>query len=105
MVYTLMFEWYVVMFASRNEHQKYVFLQWMRLCAHNDGNRSRLSSQHYVGNMYDHITSMRISTLTVDKLFLRAAKIRTQMTPNTIGVASSSSLTKLMACGFISYKK
>ena len=67
---------YVVRCVSNNGHQKGVMC-WkeVELHAHKYANHSRLHGQHDWGDMYDHLMSMRIFTLTMSKMFIWAQKI------------------------------
>ena len=47
-------------------------------------NHSRFNDRHDWGNLYDHLMSMAIFTLIINKTIIRALKIMKQMTTVTI---------------------
>ena len=53
------------------------------MCSKYD-NRSRLNSQHNWRDLYDHLTSTRIFTLRINKIFIWAPKIMRQMAMGNI---------------------
>ena len=66
---TSTFEWYVIKFSFRNGYQKNMCLNEIRLRAQNMIT-VRGSIAHIIeGNPYDHLMSMKIFTLIMNKIF------------------------------------
>ena len=51
-IWTPLFEWYLVMCGSKNGHQKYMCLKEIGLCAQHVLNHSSLNDQHDLGGTY-----------------------------------------------------
>ena len=68
-IWTPIFECYLVRCKSKNEHQKDMCLSKIGLCAQKFAINSRLSGQHdWEGDLYDHLMSMRIFPLVLNKI-------------------------------------
>ena len=75
-IWTHVFEWYVVECGSKNGRQKrHVRKRGWITCSSTHVGHSRFDSQHDMGNSYDHFTSMGVFVLTMYKIFMRALSI------------------------------
>ena len=86
-----MFDLYVVRCGSKNRHQKDMCSKENGLCAQN-----MLTILHFivniigVGDLYDHIKSMRIFTMIMNEIFICTLKIMRQMAMSTFWICYSS---------------
>ena len=64
------FEWYVVRCGSKKRYQNNMCLKRIGLHAQNIKPISRFIFHHNWGSLYDHLMSMRIFTLIMNKIFI-----------------------------------
>ena len=73
---TLYCEEYVIRCASKNKyHEDIMYLKKNQTMCSKYDNQYRLNSQHHWVNLYDHLTSKRIFTFMMNKVFVRAPKV------------------------------
>lgn len=77
---TSIFEWYMIRYRSKNEHQnKHVFKKDWIMCSQHV-NHFRLSDQHdWRGGLYDHLRITIVFVLIVNQMFIRVPKTMGQM--------------------------
>ena len=75
-IWTPMFERYVVNYGPKNGHQKDMCWKEMGVCAQKHANHSRLNSQHDWEHLYAHLTTtIFFFSLRTNKIFVSCAGV------------------------------
>ena len=86
------FEWYVVWcgFKKRMPKKTCVYTRDWATCSKHD-NHSKFESRHKYGNLqYHHSMSMRIFTLIINEIFIRAPKIMRNVAKASFSICEQS---------------